>query len=110
MINQVILDCTIKKDVQVFSDCVNFTISAPTGYSILSDNTKRNRYTYIKAIYIGKNGEILKDLSPDEPIRIHGELDSEQYENKNGKIVFNKVLIVKEIFKVGEDGVEERIL
>lgn len=108
--NSVVLDCTVKKDVQVFSDCVNFTISSPTGYSILADNTTRNRYTYMKAIYIGKNGEIIRDIPTDSPIRIYGELDSEQYQNKNGKIVFNKVLLVNQICKVKEDGTEERIL
>jgi len=109
-VNNVVLDCTIKRDVQVFSDCVNFTVSAPTGYALLADNTKRNRYTYIKALYIGKNGEILKNLPPDSAIRVYGELDSEQYQNKSGKIVFNKILVVKQIYTLKDDGTEERIL
>lgn len=98
MKNEFILDGKIQKDIKRFSNTISFNISSITGKFLLSDNTYRNRYTYIRVIYTGDVSEELDNaIQSNNLVRIYGRLDSEQYIAKSQKTVYNKVLRANKI-------------
>lgn len=91
--NEIVLDGKVQKDAKVLAEVSTFNISAITGEYKLTDNSKRNRYTYIRVIYVGdKTPELEKLLQTGNMVRIYGKLDSEQYVAKSNKVVYNKIL------------------
>ena len=102
--NEFILDGKIQKDVKVFNDIINFNISSITGEYITLENRKKNRYTFIRVIYDGQiDDKIKKIISEGNFIRVYGKLDSEQYESKSGKIVYNKILKASKVTLLNYD-------
>lgn len=99
--NEIILDGKVQKDVKVFDEVINFNISAITGEYNNLENTKKNRYTFIRVIYVGEiNDEVKSIIQTGNYIRIYGKLDSEQYKSQTGKIVYNKILCVNKVEKL----------
>lgn len=96
--NEIVIDGKVQKDAKVMSEITTFNICAITGEYKFVDNTKRNRYTYIRVLY-PTNGtkEITEMLAPRNMVRIYGKLDSEQYVSKSDKIVYNKVLTATKV-------------
>ena len=102
--NQIILDCKVQKDVRLFDEVANFNVSSITGQYTLIDNTKKNRFTYIRVIYPHEVDDNIMDiLQPESMIRIYGKLDSEQYKTSSNKIVYNKILVAEKIIKIKYD-------
>lgn len=102
--NEFILDGRVQKDVKVFDKLINFNISSITGQTTTPDNKKRNRYTFIRVLYIGDISDELRDtITENSFIRIYGKLDSEQYIDRNGKTVYNKILHAYKISKLSYD-------
>ena len=102
--NEFILDGKIQRDIKLFDSLANFNISATTGQTITLENRKKNRYTFIRVIYTGKISDGLKRiLCENSFIRIYGKLDSEQYIDRNGKTVYNKILHATKICKLVSD-------
>lgn len=99
--NQIILDCKVQKDVKLFDEVPNFNVSSITGQYTLADNTKKNRFTYIRVLYPHEVTDRVVDvLQPNSMIRIYGRLDSEQYPTANKKIVYNKLICADKIVRV----------
>ena len=102
--NQSILDGYVLKDTKLFDKVASFNISSVTGTFTDINGNKRKRYTYIRVIYP-------KDITPEAEeiikegnyIRIYGKLDSEQYKNEKGRIVYNKVLCAYKVVKLEYD-------
>lgn len=102
--NELILDCKVQEDVKLFDTVANFNVSAITGQYTLKDNTKRNRFTYIRVIYPQEITSQMEDiLQPNTMIRIRGKLDSEQYPTSSNKIVYNKIICAKSIVRIRWD-------
>lgn len=96
--NEFILDGKVQKEVNILSDIASFNISSITGTMKRPDNTSRYKYTFIRVLYTGEDIELLKEkLFPGAFIRLYGKLDSEQYIDKNGKTVYNKILLANHI-------------
>lgn len=96
--NEIILDGKVQKDVKVFDEVINFNISAITGEYKTLENTKKNRYTFIRVVYVGDiNDEVKNTIKTGNFIRIYGKLDSEQYKSQSGKIVYNKILCINKV-------------
>ena len=99
--NEIILDGKVQKDVKVFDEVINFNISAITGEYTNLENIKKNRYTFIRVIYMGEiTNEVKEIIKTGNYIRIYGKLDSEQYKSQTGKIVYNKILCVNKVEKL----------
>lgn len=99
--NTITLDCKIQKDVKLFDEVANFNVSSITGQFQLLDNTKKNRFTYIRVIYPHEVDDRLIDiLQPDSMVRIYGKLDSEQYVTSSNKVVYNKIICADKIVRV----------
>ena len=96
--NEIVIDGKVQKDAKVMSEMTTFNICVITGEYKFVDNTKRNRYTYIRVLY-PTNGtkEITDMLAPRNMVRVYGKLDSEQYVPKSDKIVYNKVLTATKV-------------
>ena len=96
--NEIVIDGKVQKDAKVMSEMTSFNICAITGEYQLVDNTKRNRYTYIRVLYpTDETPDLKKILMPREMVRVYGKLDSEQYVSKSDKIVYNKVLTATKV-------------
>lgn len=99
--NEIILDGKVQKDVKIFDEVINFNISAITGEYKNLENNKKNRYTFIRVIYVGEiTDEVKSIIKTGNYIRIFGKLDSEQYKSQTGKIVYNKILCVDKVEKL----------
>ncbi|MEE3344053.1 MAG: hypothetical protein VZS44_08185 [Bacilli bacterium] len=99
--NEVILDGKVQKNINFLSDIISFNISSITGKFKLIDNSVKNRFTYIRVIYPYQLDEYTQSiLVPDNMVRIYGKIDSEQYETKDGKIVYNKIICANKIVKI----------
>jgi hypothetical protein len=99
--NQIILDCKVQKDVRLFDEVANFNVSSITGQYTLIDNTKKNRFTYIRVVYPHEVDDTIMDiLQPESMIRIYGKLDSEQYPTSSNKIVYNKIICAEKIVRI----------
>ena len=102
--NQIVLDGKVQKDVKIFDDIVNFNLSSITGKYISPNNEEKSRYTFIRVIYDGEVTDKIKQiLQPGNFIRMYGKLDSEQYQSKTGKIVYNKILVAEKINQLKYD-------
>ena len=102
--NKVILDGSVQKDAKLFDEIANFNISSITGSYNCIDNTKRNRFTYIRVVFPHQLNEYLESiLQPGAMIRIYGKLDSEQYKTASEKIVYNKILVADKIVRIKYD-------
>ena len=108
--NQIIIDCSVQKDTRLFEEIANFNVSAKTGeYTVPSTdpntpNKTKNRFTYIRVVYPHEVTQQIVDLlQPGSMIRLYGKLDSEQYETKREKIVFNKVICADRIVRIRYD-------
>ena len=102
--NEVVLDGKVQKDVKVFDKIINFNISAITGEYTSPQNIKKNRYTFIRAVYEGDvTEEIKKIIVEGNFVRVYGRLDSEQYNSKAGKKVYNKILVINKATKLEYD-------
>lgn len=99
--NSIVIDCKVQKDVKLFDEVANFNVSSITGQFQLLDNTKKNRFTYIRVIYPHEVTDALIDiLQPDSMVRVYGKLDSEQYQTSSNKIVYNKIICADKIVRV----------
>lgn len=99
--NKIVLDCKVQKDVRLFDEVANFNVSSITGQYILKDNTKRNRFTYIRVIYPHEITDQMREiLQPDTMIRIYGKIDSEQYPTSSNKVVYNKIICANKIVRI----------
>ena len=102
--NKLVSDGCVQKDAKLFDDIANFNISAITGEFTCLDNTKKNRFTYIRVIYPKPVDEYMENiLQPNSMIRIYGKLDSEQYITNSNKIVYNKVICADKIVRIRFD-------
>ena len=89
--NEIVIDGKVQKDAKVMSEMTSFNICAITGEYQLVDNTKRNRYTYIRVLYpTDETPDLKKILMPRAMVRVYGKLDSD-------KIVYNKVLTATKV-------------
>ena len=96
--NEFVLDGKVQKGVKLFDEVASFNISAITGEYLLPDETRCNRYTYIRVVFVGKITEYVKEtIKTGNLVRLIGKLDSEQYVAKTGKVVYNKVLRVSDV-------------
>lgn len=99
--NQIILDCKVQKDIKLFDEVANFNVSSITGIYNLTNNTKKNRFTYVRVIYPHEvDDRIIDILQPDSMIRVYGKLDSEQYQTSSNKVVYNKIICADKIVRV----------
>ena len=99
--NKVILDGSVQKDARLFDEIANFNISSITGEYTLLDNTKQNRFTYLRVIYPHPIDEYMESiLQAGTMIRIIGKIDSEQYKTSSNKIVYNKIIVADKIIKI----------
>lgn len=102
--NEIVLDGKVQKNVKVFDEIINFNLSANTGIYIDSNNEQKNRYTFIRVLYVGEiNDKVKNIIKQGNFIRVYGKLDSEQYKSQSGKIVYNKILCVNKITKLEYD-------
>ena len=89
--NEIVIDGKVQKDAKVMSEMTSFNICAITGEYQLVDNTKRNRYTYIRVLYpTDETPDLKKILMPRAMVRVYGKLESD-------KIVYNKVLTATKV-------------
>ncbi len=109
--NKVILDGSVQKDAKLFDEIANFNISSITGSYNCIDNTKRNRFTYIRVIYPGEIDERLEQiLQPGVMVRVYGKIDSEQYVTASNKVVYNKIICAEKIVKIRyNDDIQEYV-
>ena len=99
--NEIILDGKVQKDVKIFDEVINFNISAITGEYKNLENNKKNRYTFIRVIYVGEiTDEVKSIIKTGNYIRIFFFFYSEQYKSQTGKIVYNKILCVDKVEKL----------
>ena len=99
--NNIILDCSVQKDVKLFEEIANFNVSAITGQYTCLDNTVKNRFTYIRVIYPNKIDAHMEEIiQSGAMIRIYGKLDSEQYVTSSNKVVYNKVIRAEKIVRI----------
>ncbi len=110
--NEIIFDGRVQKDVKILEELASFTVSAVTGKTQTADNRYRNRLTFIRVLYVGEiNDHIRNILQQDNMVRIYGKLDSEQYIDRNGKTVYNKILHAYQLNRlIEEDGVYKEVL
>jgi hypothetical protein len=102
--NEIKIDGCVQKDVKLFDEIANFNISAITGQYTCVDNTKKNRFTYIRVIFPHQVDEYMESiLQPNSMIRIYGSLDSEQYTTTSNKIVYNKIIRADKIVRIRYD-------
>lgn len=102
--NNIIIDGCVQKDIKLFDEISNFNISAITGAYNCVDNTKKNRFTYIRVIYPHQVDEYTESiLQPGSMIRIYGKLDSEQYLTTTNKVVYNKIICADKIVRIRYD-------
>ena len=102
--NEIIIDGCVQKDIKLFDEIANFNISAITGKCTCVDNTKKNRFTYIRVIYPKPIDDYIENiLQPQSMIRIYGKLDSEQYVTTSNKIVYNKIICAERIVRIRYD-------
>ena len=93
MKNEFILDGKIQKDVKYFDDVIVFNLSIITGKTKTLRNKDRDKFTFIKVLYLGNIDENIKNIIQEgNQVRVYGKLDSEQYVVNSGKTVYNKIL------------------
>lgn len=106
MRNEFILDGKIQKDVKYFDEVIVFNLSVITGKTKTLKNKDRDKFTFIKVLYLGEiDDEIRNLLQEGNLIRVYGKLDSEQYVVNSGKTVYNKILSSNKVEGL-EDGKE----
>ena len=104
MKNEFILDGKVQKDVKTFDAMISFNVAAITGKTQTIENKYKNRFTFIRVLYLGEvTDEIRSIISEGNYVRIFGKLDSEQYIDKNGKTVYNKILNANKVEKLEEE-------
>ena len=102
--NEIRIDGCVQKDTKLFDEVANFNISAITGTYKCVDNTKKNRFTYLRVIYPKPVDEYIEEiLQPGAMIRIYGKIDSEQYTTSSNKIVYNKIICADKIVRIRYD-------
>lgn len=105
--NCVVVDGKIRGETKYQGDRVSFNLSIITGTWNI-DNRRLNRYTMIRVVYFGDVDPCVENLlSENSMIRIYGRLDSEQYIDRNGKRVYNKILEAEKITEIPNE-VQER--
>ena len=109
--NEFILDGKVQKDVKVFDTMISFNVASITGKVQTIENRYRNRFTFIRVLYVNNIDDKIKEIiSEGNYIRIYGKLDSEQYIDKNGKTVYNKILNANRVVLLQEvDGKMEEV-
>lgn len=91
--NEFILDGKIQKDVKYFDDIIVFNLSVVTGKTKTLKNKDRDKFTFIKILYLGEiTDETTALIQEGNMVRVYGKLDSEQYVVNSGKTVYNKIL------------------
>lgn len=99
--NQIIIDGCVQKNVNLLSEVASFNLSAITGKFTLVDNSKKNRFTYIRVIFPQEITEYIESIiQPNNMVRVYGKLDSEQYETESGKTVYNKIICAEKLVKI----------
>ena len=106
--NEFILDGRIQKDLNFEQDdMVSFNISSITGIK----NNNQNKYTFIRVLYDGDvPANLINILYQGVDVRLYGKLDSEQYIDKKGKTVYNKILLAKHISVLDKNGEEIKVV
>ena len=97
----------VKRDVVYLSNSIVCTMSFCTGTTLLENDAKKNRYTFIKSIFLGNENDVkrMKEIiQENNSIEITGHLDSEQYITSSNKVVFNKILIIDDAKLIEDDG------
>lgn len=105
--NEFILDGKVQRDVKYFDDHIAFNISSITGKCLTEEGKERPKYTFIRVLYFGElNDDVIKTITEGNLIRLYGRIDSEQYKDKKGKTVYNKILYAEHISKLLKADVE----
>ena len=105
MKNEFTLDGKIQKDVKDLDSVIVFNLSVVTGKTKTLKNKDRDKFTFIKVLYLGEiNDEVRNLLQEGNFVRVYGKLDSEQYVVNSGKVVYNKILSAHKVEKI--DGKE----
>lgn len=116
MKNEIILDGFLYKDAKVFNKLISFQFNMRTHSTKQEDGTYKNAYSSFKVNYFGDKSErLINHLKDGNSVRVYGKVDTEVYENKEGKKVYNVIIIANTITKIAfekemKDGKEVSVL